>query len=89
MTEPPVGVDRRRLWAVVDAAFAERRKTIRNALRRLGIDEAEADRALDAAGVDASIRGEALSLEAFAALVEAIPPEALDRPAKTSEAPAS
>jgi 16S rRNA (adenine1518-N6/adenine1519-N6)-dimethyltransferase len=89
VTEPPVGVDERRLWAVVDAAFAERRKTIRNALRRLGVDEAEADRALAAAGIDASVRGEALSLEAFAALVEAVPPEALDRSASTSEAPAS
>ena len=35
---PPVDVEPERLWRVVDAGFAERRKTMRNALRRLGLD---------------------------------------------------
>ena len=87
--EPPVAVDEGRLWTVVDAAFAERRKTIRNALRRLGIGEAEADRALDAAGVEPSARGEALSLVEFAALAEAVPTEALHRAASSSGAAGS
>jgi 16S rRNA (adenine1518-N6/adenine1519-N6)-dimethyltransferase len=83
-SRPPVDVDERRLWIVVDAAFAERRKTIRNALRRLGIEDADVDRAIAAAGIDASVRGEALSLHDFAALVEAVPSEALDRAASAS-----
>ena len=71
--EPPVDVDEERLWAVVDAGFAERRKTMRNALRRLGVDGEEADALLEAAGVDPSARAETLSLEDFARIAEALP----------------
>jgi 16S rRNA (adenine1518-N6/adenine1519-N6)-dimethyltransferase len=71
--EPRVGVDEGRLWAVVDAGFAERRKTMRNALRRLGVDGDDADRLLEGAGVDPSARAETLSLEDFARIVEAFP----------------
>ena len=70
---PPVAVDEARLWRVVDAGFAERRKTMRNALRRLGLGVEEADRALAEAGVDPSTRAETLSLEDFARLAEAVP----------------
>ncbi len=35
--EPPVAVDPDRLFRVVNEGFAERRKTMRNALRRLGL----------------------------------------------------
>jgi 16S rRNA (adenine1518-N6/adenine1519-N6)-dimethyltransferase len=69
----PVGVDEDRLWTVVDAGFAERRKTMRNALRRLGIDGREADRLLSAAGIDPAARAETLSLEDFARIAEALP----------------
>jgi 16S rRNA (adenine1518-N6/adenine1519-N6)-dimethyltransferase len=65
------------LWAVVDAGFAERRKTMRNALRRLGIDGVEADRLLEGAAVDPSARAETLSLEDFARIAEALPSVAL------------
>jgi 16S rRNA (adenine1518-N6/adenine1519-N6)-dimethyltransferase len=88
-SEPPVAVEEGRLWTVVDAAFAERRKTIRNALRRLGIDDGEADRALALAGLDVSVRGEALSLSEFAVLVDALPPESLDRAAASAGAAGS
>jgi len=71
--EAPVGVDEGRLWAVVDAGFAERRKTMRNALRRLGIDGDDADGLLAAVGVDPSARAETLSLEDFARIAEALP----------------
>jgi 16S rRNA (adenine1518-N6/adenine1519-N6)-dimethyltransferase len=71
--DAPVGVDEDRLWAVVDAGFAERRKTMRNALRRLGVDGRDADRLLQAAGVDPSARAETLSLEEFARIAEALP----------------
>jgi len=71
--EAPVTVDEGRLWAVVDSGFAERRKTMRNALRRLGLDGGVADDLLAAAGVDPSARAETLSLEEFARIAEALP----------------
>jgi 16S rRNA (adenine1518-N6/adenine1519-N6)-dimethyltransferase len=71
--EPPVRVDEERLWAVVDAGFAERRKTMRNALRRLGVEGEEADRLLGAAAVDPSARAETLSLEEFGRIADALP----------------
>ena len=74
--EARVGVDEERVWKVVDAGFAERRKTMRNALRRLGVDGPEADRLLEGAGVDPSARAETLSLEDFARIAENIPPVA-------------
>jgi 16S rRNA (adenine1518-N6/adenine1519-N6)-dimethyltransferase len=69
---PPVEVDEATLWRVVDAAFAERRKTMRNALRRLGLSPAEADRALTEAGVAADARPETLDLHAFARVATAV-----------------
>ena len=71
--EPEVEVDEHRLWAVVDAAFGERRKTMRNALRRLGLEGEVADELLGAAGVDPSARGETLSLEEFARIAGSLP----------------
>jgi 16S rRNA (adenine1518-N6/adenine1519-N6)-dimethyltransferase len=71
--QPAVGVEESRLWAVVDAGFAERRKTMRNALRRLGVEGEVADDLLAAAGVDPSARAETLSLEEFARIAEALP----------------
>jgi 16S rRNA (adenine1518-N6/adenine1519-N6)-dimethyltransferase len=59
------------LWAVVDAGFAERRKTIRNALRRLRVPEASIAGVLTAAGVDPSARAEDLALLDFARIAEA------------------
>jgi 16S rRNA (adenine1518-N6/adenine1519-N6)-dimethyltransferase len=75
--QAPVGVDEARLWAVVDAGFAERRKTMRNALRRLGVDGDTADRVLSTAAVDPAARAETLSLEDFARIAEAFPSMAL------------
>lgn len=65
---PPVEVDEAMLWRVVDAAFAERRKTMRNALRRLGLDRAEADAVLVDVGVEVDARPEQLGLSTFAAI---------------------
>jgi 16S rRNA (adenine1518-N6/adenine1519-N6)-dimethyltransferase len=72
--EPAVGVAEDRLWAVVDAGFAERRKTMRNALRRLGLEGGDAGDLLRDAGIDPSARAETLSLEEFARIAEALPP---------------
>ena len=73
LREAPVDVDEARLWAVVDEAFAQRRKTMRNALRRLDLSPEEADAVLAEAGVDPSARPEELSLDAFASLAGAMP----------------
>jgi 16S rRNA (adenine1518-N6/adenine1519-N6)-dimethyltransferase len=73
LSAPPVDVDEDPLWRVLDEAFAQRRKTMRNALRRLGLDPAEADAALAASAVAASARPEELSLDDFARVASAIP----------------
>jgi 16S rRNA (adenine1518-N6/adenine1519-N6)-dimethyltransferase len=72
--EPPRSdVSRTRVFAVVDAAFAQRRKTLRAALAgwAQGADRAEA--ALTAAGVDPGARGEQLTVEQFAAIAASAP----------------
>jgi 16S rRNA (adenine1518-N6/adenine1519-N6)-dimethyltransferase len=63
---PPVGAARAAVFAVVDAAFAQRRKTLRAALAGWagGADNAAA--ILTAAGVDPGARGEALTVTQFA-----------------------
>jgi 16S rRNA (adenine1518-N6/adenine1519-N6)-dimethyltransferase len=60
-----------RLDRVIDGAFAERRKTMRNALRRLGVHEPEA--VLAGAGVDPGARPEELDLATFAAIARRVP----------------
>lgn len=62
--------------AVVRAAFGQRRKTLRNALRALG-DPAAVDRALAGAGIDGQRRGETLTVEEFARLADAAAPAGL------------
>lgn len=67
----PVAAPPERLFRVVEAGFAERRKTMRNALRRLGMSLADADAALARAGIAPNARAEELSLEDFARVAEA------------------
>ncbi len=73
LSSPPVDVAEDRLWRVVDAGFAERRKTMRNALRRLGLGAADADAVLASCGVASSARAEELSLATFAAIARRMP----------------
>jgi len=68
LPRPPVDVDPATLWRVVDAGFAQRRKAIRSAVVRLGIDPGRADDLLRANGIDPRARAEQLSLEDFARL---------------------
>ncbi|PJJ56890.1 16S rRNA (adenine1518-N6/adenine1519-N6)-dimethyltransferase [Mumia flava] len=70
--EPPADADRARVFAVVDAAFAQRRKTLRSALAGIagGADAAEA--ALRTAGVSPQARGEQLDLAAYVAITRAL-----------------
>jgi len=66
--------DERRFFAVVRAAFGQRRKTLRNALTGLGIRPAAVAEACLAAGIDPQRRGETLSLQEFAALSAKVTP---------------
>lgn len=69
--EPPAGgASRREVFAVVDAAFAQRRKTLRAALASWAGSPQAAEDALVAAGVDPRARGEALDIAAFARIAE-------------------
>ncbi len=63
--------DRVATFAVIDAAFAQRRKTLRAALARWAGTAAEAERILRAADVDPGARGEALEVADFARIATA------------------
>jgi 16S rRNA (adenine1518-N6/adenine1519-N6)-dimethyltransferase len=65
---PPPPGDRAATFAVVDAAFATRRKSLRAALARWAGSPAAAEARLRAAGIDPTTRGEQLSVEDFARL---------------------
>jgi 16S rRNA (adenine1518-N6/adenine1519-N6)-dimethyltransferase len=71
--EPPsYDVDRADVFAVVDAAFAQRRKSLRAALAGLIGSPSAAEGVLRAAGIDPLARGEALSVEEFTRLAAAL-----------------
>jgi 16S rRNA (adenine1518-N6/adenine1519-N6)-dimethyltransferase len=61
--------------AVVHAAFGQRRKTLRNALRAAFAEDA-VDAALAATGIDGVRRGETLEIAEFAAVAAALPARA-------------
>lgn len=65
---PPVDVDRHLLFRVVKAAFAQRRKTLRNALAAAGY--AGVTDALGAVGLDLTVRAEDVGLATFVALAQ-------------------
>lgn len=70
--EPPeTTATREQVFAVIDAAFAQRRKTLRAALAGWAGGAPEAERCLIAAGVAPSARGEVLDIHAFARIAEA------------------
>jgi 16S rRNA (adenine1518-N6/adenine1519-N6)-dimethyltransferase len=68
---PPASADRRAVFAVVDAAFAQRRKTLRAALAGWAGGPGAAERVLVAAGISPQARGESLSVAQFAAIAAA------------------
>ncbi len=69
---PPLTEARREdVFACIDAAFAQRRKTLRAALAGWAGSAALAEEALRAAGVDPQARGERLGIEQFAAIAAA------------------
>lgn len=71
--EPPASaVGREATFRVIDAAFSQRRKTLRSALASLAGSPALAEEALRAAGLDPSLRGEQLDVADFARLADAL-----------------
>jgi len=68
---PPTTASRAEVFAVIDAAFAQRRKTLRAALGGWAGSPAEAERLLRAAGVDPGARGEVLAVADFARIAQA------------------
>jgi 16S rRNA (adenine1518-N6/adenine1519-N6)-dimethyltransferase len=70
--DPPAGsAGRDEVFAVVDAAFRQRRKTLRAALSGWAGSAPEAERLLRAAGIDPGARGESLGVAEFARLAAA------------------
>ena len=67
-------VFRRRVFRLVDIAFGQRRKTLRNALAEWAGSGDESARRLLAAGIDPSRRGETLSIDDFVRLQRSSPP---------------
>jgi len=68
---PPADLDRRLVFAVVDAAFAQRRKTLRAALAGWAGGPDRAEKVLVAAGINPQARGESLTVGEFAAIAAA------------------
>ncbi|MER7662576.1 MULTISPECIES: 16S rRNA (adenine(1518)-N(6)/adenine(1519)-N(6))-dimethyltransferase RsmA [unclassified Streptomyces] len=68
---PKTTATKAQVFAVVDAAFAQRRKTLRAALAGWAGSPAAAETALVAAGISPQARGEALTVEEFARIAEA------------------
>jgi 16S rRNA (adenine1518-N6/adenine1519-N6)-dimethyltransferase len=68
---PPTTASRQAVFEVIDAAFAQRRKTLRAALAGWSGSAADAERLLHAAGIDPRARGETLDVQAFARLADA------------------
>ena len=72
--EPPATTaTREQVFAVVDAAFAQRRKTLRSTLKNLAGSADAAEAALAHAGVDPMARGEAIGVAEFARIAEGLP----------------
>jgi 16S rRNA (adenine1518-N6/adenine1519-N6)-dimethyltransferase len=72
--DPPAlrdGVTRADVFAVIDAAFAQRRKMLRSALAGWAGSAAAAEAALHVAGVEPTVRGETLDVQAFARIASA------------------
>ncbi len=71
-TPPETTATREQVFAVVDAAFGQRRKMLRSALSGLAGSSAAASEALIAAGVDPQTRGEMIDVTAYARIAEQI-----------------
>ena len=71
-TKPYQAQDEKVLRQVVKAAFGQRRKTLRNGLKSLGLPMEAIDSALEESNIEGSRRGESLSIAEFVCLADAI-----------------
>ena len=67
---PDTAATREQVFAVIDAAFAQRRKTLRQALAGLAGSAGAAQEALERARVSPTARGETLDIDQFAAVAQ-------------------
>jgi 16S rRNA (adenine1518-N6/adenine1519-N6)-dimethyltransferase len=82
--EPPVtDASREEVFAVVDTAFAQRRKMLRSALSALAGSADAAVAAIQAAGVDPQARGEVVDIAAFARIASALAARSAAAPSST------
>ena len=63
-----------RTMSVIDAAFAQRRKTIRNSMSASGFDKDKLDQAFLATGIAPTVRAEVLTSQDFICLAAALEP---------------
>lgn len=75
--EPPVHVaDERKMFALIRAAFNQRRKTLANSLGNaadLSVGKGDVEKALEQMGLGRGVRGEVLTLEQYAQLSDLLP----------------
>ena len=69
---PATDVSREKVFGVIDAAFAQRRKTLRATLKSMAGGPEAIDAALARAGVDPSARGESLGIDEFVAIARQV-----------------
>ena len=69
---PATSATREEVFAVVDAAFAQRRKTLRSTLKAMAGSAEAAEAALAHAGVSPMARGESLHVDDFARVAEGL-----------------
>ena len=64
---------RRKVFTIIDAAFAQRRKMLRSALSGLYGSSSSAEQILKRADIDPTLRGEALEISSFCAIAAVAP----------------
>jgi 16S rRNA (adenine1518-N6/adenine1519-N6)-dimethyltransferase len=64
---------RRKVFTIIDAAFAQRRKMLRSALSSLYGSSSAAEEILNRAKIDPTLRGEALEIDGFCAIAAVAP----------------
>ncbi len=70
--QPGSEAERMATFALIDAAFQQRRKMLRQSLSVVLGDSAAASTRLEAAGIDPTARGEQLSIDDFVRLARAV-----------------
>lgn len=72
VTPIQTSVSQAQIFRVIDAAFNQRRKMLRSALGAIAGGSAAAEKALIAAGIDPTLRGEMLNIDQYVRLAEAL-----------------